>query len=334
MMMGFMTTGSLPTSAGSPTPRFRTRSTPLVRFPIFGSWPSSYGLLRHLHRGQPRQHHLYLAPRHDHVQDADLHLEHARDGIFILIAFPVFTSLVMLLVRQAPRCPHIRVSEVVSRSCGRTCSGSSAIPRSTSSRCPFFGIVTDVIAVFSRKPIFGYRGMVFATISIAALSTSVWATTCSRPAWCSSRSSASCPTSSPCRRGSSSSTGSARCGVARSSSTHPCCSASVSLATFLIGGVTGILLASPPIDFATHDTYFVVAHFHSVVMALVMGAFAGFFYWYPKMTGRMLREGLGKASFWFMFIGTNVTFDPQYLLGLRGFPRRVAEYAALEVSRP
>ena len=100
------------------------------------------------------------------------------------------------------------------------------------------------------------------------------------------------------------------------------------LATFLIGGVTGILLASPPIDFATHDTYFVVAHFHSVVMALVMGAFAGFFYWYPKMTGRMLREGLGKASFWFMFIGTNVTFDPQYLLGLKGMPRRVAEYAA------
>jgi cytochrome c oxidase subunit 1 len=102
------------------------------------------------------------------------------------------------------------------------------------------------------------------------------------------------------------------------------------LGTFLVGGVTGILLASPPIDFATHDTYFVVAHFHSVVMALVMGAFAGFFYWYPKMTGRMLREGLGKATFWFMFIGTNVTFDPQYLLGLKGSPRRVAEYAASE----
>jgi cytochrome c oxidase subunit 1 len=100
------------------------------------------------------------------------------------------------------------------------------------------------------------------------------------------------------------------------------------LGTFLVGGVSGILLASPPIDFATHDTYFVVAHFHSVVMALVMGAFAGFFYWYPKMTGRMLREGLGKATFWLMFIGTNVTFDPQYLLGLKGMPRRIAEYAA------
>jgi cytochrome c oxidase subunit 1 len=88
------------------------------------------------------------------------------------------------------------------------------------------------------------------------------------------------------------------------------------------------LLASPPIDFATHDTYFVVAHFHSVVMSLVMAAFAGFFYWYPKMTGRMLREGLGKASFWLMLIGTNVTFLPQYLLGLKGMPRRIAEYAA------
>jgi cytochrome c oxidase subunit 1 len=82
------------------------------------------------------------------------------------------------------------------------------------------------------------------------------------------------------------------------------------------------------VDFATHDTYFVVAHFHSVVMSLVMAAFAGFFFWYPKMTGRMLREGLGKATFWLMLVGTNVTFLPQYLLGLKGMPRRIAEYAA------
>jgi len=100
------------------------------------------------------------------------------------------------------------------------------------------------------------------------------------------------------------------------------------LVTFLLGGVSGILLASPPVDFATHDTYFVVAHFHSVVMSLVMAAFAGFFFWYPKMTGRMLREGLGKATFWLMLVGANVTFLPQYLLGLKGMPRRIAEYAA------
>jgi cytochrome c oxidase subunit 1 len=100
------------------------------------------------------------------------------------------------------------------------------------------------------------------------------------------------------------------------------------LVTFLLGGVSGVLLASPPVDFATHDTYFVVAHFHSVVMSLVMAAFAGFFFWYPKMTGRMLREGLGKATFWLMLVGANVTFLPQYLLGLKGMPRRIAEYAA------
>jgi cytochrome c oxidase subunit I len=100
------------------------------------------------------------------------------------------------------------------------------------------------------------------------------------------------------------------------------------LVTFLLGGVTGILLASPPIDFATHDTYFVVAHFHSVVMGLAMAAFAGFFYWYPKITGRMLREKYGKISFWLMLVGANVTILPQYVLGLEGMPRRIAEYSA------
>ncbi|HEV2361642.1 MAG TPA: cbb3-type cytochrome c oxidase subunit I, partial [Acidimicrobiales bacterium] len=101
------------------------------------------------------------------------------------------------------------------------------------------------------------------------------------------------------------------------------------LVVFLFGGVTGIFLASPPLDFATHDTYFVVAHFHNVLFGTaVFAGFAGLYYWYPKITGRMLRESLGKASFWFMFVGFNVTFMPQYLLGLKGMPRRISEYAA------
>jgi cytochrome c oxidase subunit 1 len=101
------------------------------------------------------------------------------------------------------------------------------------------------------------------------------------------------------------------------------------LIVFLIGGVTGVFLASPPIDFATHDTYFVVAHFHNVLFGTaVFGGFAGIYYWYPKITGRMMREGLGKASFWFMFVGFWVTFMPQYLLGLHGMPRRIADYSA------
>jgi len=96
--------------------------------------------------------------------------------------------------------------------------------------------------------------------------------------------------------------------------------------TFLIGGITGIYLASPPLDFFTHDTYFVVAHFHSVVMALVLGAMGGLYYWGPKMTGYLLNEKIGKSQFWFLFIGTQVFTFPQYLLGLQGMPRRMAVY--------
>jgi cytochrome c oxidase subunit 1 len=98
------------------------------------------------------------------------------------------------------------------------------------------------------------------------------------------------------------------------------------LFTFLIGGLTGIYLASPPLDFFTHDTYFVVAHFHSVVMALVLGAMAGLYYWGPKITGYLLHEGIGKAQFWFLFIGSQVFTFPQYLLGLYGMSRRMAVY--------
>jgi cytochrome c oxidase subunit 1 len=98
------------------------------------------------------------------------------------------------------------------------------------------------------------------------------------------------------------------------------------LITFLGGGLSGMLLAAPPLDFFEHDTYFVVAHFHNVVMALFLAAVGALVYWYPKMTGRMMREGIGKISFWFMFIGANVTFIPQYILGLRGMPRRIVTY--------
>ena len=108
------------------------------------------------------------------------------------------------------------------------------------------------------------------------------------------------------------------------------------LVVFLFGGVTGIFLASPPVDFAVHDTYFVVAHFHEVLFgSAVFGGFAGIYYWYPKITGRMMRERLGKVSFWFMFVGFWVTFMPQYLLGLHGMPRRIAEYSPdRRVGRP
>ena len=99
------------------------------------------------------------------------------------------------------------------------------------------------------------------------------------------------------------------------------------LTCFLFGGITGVMLAQPPLDFQLHDTYFVVAHFHYVMFGgSVFAAFAGIYYWFPKFTGRKLDERLGKVSFVIMFIGFNLTFFPQHDLGLRGMPRRIETY--------
>jgi heme/copper-type cytochrome/quinol oxidase subunit 1 len=99
------------------------------------------------------------------------------------------------------------------------------------------------------------------------------------------------------------------------------------LATFVIGGISGVILAIFPVDWQLHDTYFVVAHFHYVLFGgSVFGIFAGLYYWFPKMSGRMMSEGLGKLSFWFMFIGFNVTFLIQHSAGMSGMPRRVYDY--------
>jgi cytochrome c oxidase subunit 1 len=100
------------------------------------------------------------------------------------------------------------------------------------------------------------------------------------------------------------------------------------LLTFLIGGLTGVMLASPPINFHVHDSYFVVAHFHYVLFgSIVFGAFAATYFWWPKMTGRLLGERLGKVHFWLTFIGFHTTFFVQHTLGMRGMPRRVADYS-------
>jgi heme/copper-type cytochrome/quinol oxidase subunit 1 len=99
-------------------------------------------------------------------------------------------------------------------------------------------------------------------------------------------------------------------------------------ALFVIGGISGIQLAIFPVDWQLHDTYFVVAHFHYTIFGGgVFGYFAGLYYWFPKMTGRLMSEALGKASFWLMFIGFNLTFFIQHSIGLSGMPRRVYDYA-------
>ncbi|MFZ0171568.1 MAG: cytochrome c oxidase subunit I [Acidimicrobiales bacterium] len=251
-------------------------------------------------------------------------------AILILIAFPVLASAMIMLWCDRHLGTHIfTVSGGGVPVLWQNLFWFFGHPEVYILALPYFGMVTDVLATFSRKPVFGYKGMVFATISIAALSTSVWAHhmfttgTALLPFFSLMTYLIAVPT-----------------GVKffnwigtmwRGSLTFetPMLYAVGFLIVFLFGGVTGILLASPPLDFAVHDTYFVVAHFHEVLFgSAVFGGFAGLYYWYPKFTGRMTREVLGKASFWFMFVGFWITFVPQYILGLHGMPRRVAEYGA------
>ena len=192
---------------------------------------------------------------------------------------------------------------------------------------PFFGIISEILPVFSRKPLFGYKGMIFATIAIAALSVSVWAHHMYAtgqvllPFFAIMTMLIAVPT-----------------GVKFFNWIGTMWGGSVTfetpmlwaigfLVTFLLGGLTGVILSSPPLDFQLTDSYFVVAHFHYVVFGTVVFAmFAGFYFWWPKLTGRMLNERLGKIHFWMTFIGFQTTFLIQHLLGIRGMPRRYADY--------
>ncbi|MCC4247616.1 cytochrome c oxidase subunit I [Microbacterium testaceum] len=197
---------------------------------------------------------------------------------------------------------------------------------------PFFGIISEVVPVFSRKPIFGYKTLVYATIAIAALSVAVWAHHMYAtggvllPFFALMTMLIAVPT-----------------GVKifnwigtmwRGSVTFesPMMFVIGFLVTFVFGGLTGIILASPPLDFHLHDTYFVVAHFHYVVFGTVVFAmFAGFYFWWPKWTGRMLNERLAKVHFWMLFVGFHMTFLIQHWLGVEGMPRRYADYSSQDL---
>jgi cytochrome c oxidase subunit 1 len=192
---------------------------------------------------------------------------------------------------------------------------------------PFFGIISEIIPVFARKPIFGYKTLVFATITIAALSMTVWAHhmyvtgSVLLPFFALMTMLIAVPT-----------------GVKifnwigtmwRGSITFesPMVFTLGFLVSFVFGGLTGVILASPPLDFNLSDTYFVVAHFHYVVFGTVVFAmFAGFYFWWPKWTGAKLREDLGQLHFWLLFVGFHMTFLIQHWAGVMGMPRRYATY--------
>ncbi len=196
---------------------------------------------------------------------------------------------------------------------------------------PFFGVITEIIPVFSRKPLFGYKGLVFATIAIGALSLTVWAHhmyptgAVLLPFFAFLSFLIAVPTGvkffnwiGTMWRG-------------QLTFETPMLFAMGFLITFLLGGLTGVLLASPPIDFNVSDTYYVVAHFHYVLFGTVVFAFfGGVYFWFPKLTGRMMDDRLGKVHFWTLFVGFHLTFMVQHWLGSRGMPRRYADYAANE----
>ncbi|MGH3065436.1 MAG: cytochrome c oxidase subunit I [Gaiellaceae bacterium] len=195
---------------------------------------------------------------------------------------------------------------------------------------PAFGMISEVLPVFARRQVFGYKAVAFSTVAIALFSWLVWAHhlfTVGLPIpvqvyFMIASMAIAVPTGikifnwlATLWRG-------------NISFDTPMLYALGFLSVFVLGGLTGIYLAAFPIDWQVHDTYFVVAHFHYTLFGGAMFAiFAGFFYWWPKMFGRLLDEKLGKWQFWTLFVGFNLAFFPQHLVGLEGMPRRVYTYS-------
>jgi cytochrome c oxidase subunit 1 len=248
-------------------------------------------------------------------------------AILVLIAFPILTSALFALEADRHLGAHVFDPEHGGVVLWQHLFWFFGHPEVYIVALPFFGIISEIVPVFSRKPLFGYKGMVVANVAIAALSVVVWAhhmfaTGAVLLAFFSFTTFLiAIPTGikfvnwiGTMWRG-------------RITFETPMLFAAGFLVTFLFGGLTGILLAMPPVDFQVSDTYFVVAHFHYVLFGtIVFATYAGIYFWFPKMTGRMMDERLGTIHFWLTFVGFQLTFLVQHWLGNEGMPRRYADY--------
>jgi cytochrome c oxidase subunit 1 len=248
-------------------------------------------------------------------------------SLLILLAFPILTSA--LLVLWIDR--HLGAQVFASQNGGpilwQHLFWFFGHPEVYIVALPFFGIVTEIFPVFARKPLFGYKGMVLATLSITGLSLTVWAHhmfatgAVLLPFFSFMTFLIAVPTGLKFFNWIGT--------LWKGSITFetPMLFSIGFLVTFLFGGLTGVILASPPLDFQVSDTYFVVAHFHYVLFGtIVFAAYAGVYFWFPKFTGRYMNERMGKLHFWLTFIGFHATFLVQHWLGAEGMPRRYADY--------
>ncbi len=252
--------------------------------------------------------------------------------ILLLLAFPVITIALVLLMMDRHFGTHFFLPE----------GGGDPVlwqhlfwifghPEVYILILPAFGIVSEVLPVFSRKPLFGYTAMVFSGAFIAFLGFGVWShhmfATGMGPFADSFFALSTMLIAVPTGVKIFNWIGTLWGGSLQMKT--PLYFAVGMVAMFIIGGLSGVMHASPPADLQQTDTYFVVAHFHYVLFGgSIFGLTAGAYYWFPKMFGRMLDETIGKWHFWLMFIGFNVTFFPMHFLGLNGMPRRVYTYPA------